>query len=248
MTTQVSTGVYDLDYFGSAATFLYIGDVWIDEITSLQYVCQQEKTPLYGYASQLFDTTAAGRVLVTGSFSINFKEQGYLWAVLRRYFQINADITGFSSEYDGNLTSNKLPITKSSQSTEMMRSTIERLVDGKITKSEQYKFYNDIAGYLTVGDNATKKKDSIFESIMNTFEDEIWQSDSKTLNSQTRRTDDNKFDGFDIYCIWGNYANPAANRTVQKISGVRLLSQGKRIMIGPEPIGEEYSFLAQSVQ
>lgn len=248
MAQQVSKGIYDLDYYNSSQSFLYIGDVLIDEVTSLQYVTQQEKTPIYGYASQLFDTTSAGRVLVTGSFTINFKEQGYLWAVLRRYFQIQSSITGISTaQQDAALLNNKEPIVTGSNATKMSRLAIERLIEGNLTKTERYKFYNELAGYATI--EVDSPKDRTFEDIMDAFEDEIWQTEetNDTLNSQIRRTDANVFDNFDIHCIWGNYAQPNTNHTVQKIIGVRLTSQGKRIMIGDGPIQEEYSFIAQSV-
>lgn len=78
-------GVYRQEYFSGSQCGIYIGDIYVDEVTFLQYMIHQSKTPIYGYASQLLDAVAPGVVLVEGSMSVNFKEAGYLWLVLARY-------------------------------------------------------------------------------------------------------------------------------------------------------------------
>lgn len=257
------TTVYDLDYFSGSQMFLYIGDVWIDEVTSLQYVTRQEKQPIYGYASQLYDDVAAGRVIVQGSFTINYKEQGYLWAVLRRWKDITENIAlpglnlttkrdiARQENRDRALLANRLgggsgrPVV-GSNGTRISRASIERLVRGEATTQERNDFYNQLAGYATF--DVDSPRDKTFEDIAEIFEDQIWtQPDNNNLNNQIRRTDDNRFDGFDMYVVFGNYANPKANHTVQKIIGVNLLTQGKSVMINGMPIQEEYSFFARTV-
>lgn len=254
---QVYTKVYDLEYFSGAQLFIYIGDVWIDEITSFQYRTIQTKTPLYGYASQLWDTCAAGHVIVQGAFTINFKEQGYLWAVLRRFKGISEAAAGLedkrSASRDKRLALQKKksgpiggrPATGSNINA-ISRASIERLVQGNVTRKEKYEFYNSLAGYATF--DIKNPKDKVFEDIAEVFEDQVWTvNDNNTLNSQLRRTDSNEFDNFDIYVVFGNYANKKANHTVQKIIDVRLTSQGKTIVIDGQPIQESYEFIAQTV-
>src|SRR5678809_314400 len=94
-TQTVGSSIYDLDYFSSQQAALYIGDVFVDEVIALSYSVQQSKTPIYGYASQLFDAVSHGTVIVQGQFSVNFKESGYLWLILHRYkrFQNAVDET-----------------------------------------------------------------------------------------------------------------------------------------------------------
>src|SRR3990167_7047716 len=89
MDTPIFNRVIDRDYFTGTQASIYIGDVYVDEVVSYAYSVQQTKTPIYGYASQLFDAVSAGPVLVTGNFSINFKESGYLYLILMRYKQFN---------------------------------------------------------------------------------------------------------------------------------------------------------------
>ena len=79
-------------YSGSQAS-IFIGDLWVDDICDWQYQINYSAAPIYGYGSQLYSHVAEGRVLVQGSFSINFREPNYLWAILKRYdFKSAADI------------------------------------------------------------------------------------------------------------------------------------------------------------
>jgi hypothetical protein len=248
---------------GNAAA-IYIGDIWIDEVSSFSYTTSQDKSPLYGYASQQFDDTAAGHVLVQGQFTINYKEQGYLWLVLRRWFNIGAAQTYFSAKGIRDpllarkakiLTREKLgasgdgiggrPII-GSNGTKVSRATVERLLQGRTSRQERYNFYQSLTGHATASPGTGG--DKIFEDIVEAFEDQVWKyPGNKQLLEQIRRTDDNIFDGFDMYVTFGNYSNPKANHTAQKIVGVRLLSQGKSIVIDGNPIQEQYSFIARTV-
>ena len=257
---QLHTAIYDLDYFTGSQCFLYIGDVWIDEVTSLQYEQTQEKTSLFGYASQLRDDVAAGHVNVRGTFSINFKESGYLWIILRRHFNAASDATYGANEglKSPNYKDAKLGITSSktikdrravwgSNGTRIARESIERIAQGNATRGEEYQFYQDMAGFATMG--VSSPKDKVFEDIVEEFEDQIWSKsiNNYDLNNQIRRSDDNAFDGFDIYVVFGNYSTPGANHTVNKIIGVTLTGVSKSVMIDGSPIQEVYEFTAQSV-
>lgn len=260
MPNQVNTTVFDLDYYSAAQCFLYIGDVWVDEVTSLQYTVQQSKTPLYGYASQLWDDCAAGHVIVQGGFSINFKEQGYLWAVLRRYHNIQGNAVGFStSNNDRNLTRqrkgtrrdqpelvNERGVRVGSNGTAINRQTIERVVQGEVRRGDRFDFYQKLSGYSTF--KTSSPRDRAFEDIAEAFEDQVWEPKitNNDLNSQLRRTDSNEFDNFDMYVVFGNYANPKANHTVNKIIDVRLTGQSKTIQVGGGPVQEFYSFYART--
>lgn len=252
---QVNTSIYDLEYFSSSSAAIYIGDVWVDEITSIEYVCRQNKTPIYGYASQLFDATSKGHVLVSGSFSINFKEQGYLWAVLKRWFKMGVE-GGILSPAQGKYLLNDKRNTnangtggaplKGSNGTTISRATIERLVSGTATKKERYEAYTAMAGFASY--SVPNGQDKIFEDICEVFEDQVWNiGDNEILNSQLRRVDDNAFDGFDIYVVFGNMSVPNQNHTCCKLTDIRILSHGKSIAVGEAPILEVYSFLGKSV-
>lgn len=69
---------YPYDYFCGTQSKVFFGDIWVDDIVTIQYNVKQDKEPIYGYASQNFDAVARGVILVQGSFTIAFKEMGYL--------------------------------------------------------------------------------------------------------------------------------------------------------------------------
>lgn len=65
-------------YYSGAQAQIYFEDVFIDEMTSLQFTTVTNKAPIYGYHSIYFDTVAEGNLIIQGSFSINFVQAGYL--------------------------------------------------------------------------------------------------------------------------------------------------------------------------
>lgn len=248
----------DREYFNSTVAQIYIGDIWIDEITSIGYSFTQNKTPIYGYASQLFDDVSYGQGLVNGAFTINFKEQGYLWVVLRRWFNMTKDLiegTGrtdpLTARQSRILNRQKLGTDETgiggrpiigSNGNKVSRTGIERMLSDKMTRQERYEYYQSLAGYATVSNGIDKK----FEDIVEVFEDQVWSglSDDQ-LYKQIRTTEDNMFDGFDIYITLGNYANPYANHTAVKLENVRLVGRTMQIQVDDDVIQEKYEFIAR---
>src|SRR6478736_6604519 len=84
--------IYDTQYFSGTQASLFIGDVYIDDLVSYAFTCTTTKTPIYGYASQLFDAVSKGTVIVNGTFSINYKQAQYLYLVLMRYKNLIAAV------------------------------------------------------------------------------------------------------------------------------------------------------------
>jgi hypothetical protein len=72
-------------YFTIAGARIYIGNLFIDELASIQYVLQDNAVPIYGYASRYVDAYAQGHSLVQGQLSINFVTEGYLYTVMNEY-------------------------------------------------------------------------------------------------------------------------------------------------------------------
>lgn len=69
---------YKYDYYSGADCKIFFGDIWVDDIVTVQWTAHQSKTPIYGYASQHYNAVAKGQILVQGTLSITFKETGYL--------------------------------------------------------------------------------------------------------------------------------------------------------------------------
>lgn len=72
-------------YFTTAAARIYIGNMFIDELVTLQSALQDNALPIYGYASRFADAYGQGRSLVQGQFTINFVTEGYLYTILNEY-------------------------------------------------------------------------------------------------------------------------------------------------------------------
>lgn len=72
-------------YFTMSQARMYIGGLFINELNSLQWALQDNKIPIYGYASRFLDAKAQGKSLVQGQFTINFISEGYLLVALQNY-------------------------------------------------------------------------------------------------------------------------------------------------------------------
>lgn len=75
----------DGKYFTTTQARLYIGNLFVDEMDTLQVALQANKIPVYGYASEDFDAVGRGKRLVQGQLAINFISEGYLYTVLSEY-------------------------------------------------------------------------------------------------------------------------------------------------------------------
>lgn len=74
-------------YFTVVGVNIYIGNLFIDEVNSLQYALQDNAIPIYGYASRYVDAYGQGRSLVQGQLTINFVTEAYLYTVMKQYQQ-----------------------------------------------------------------------------------------------------------------------------------------------------------------
>lgn len=75
-------------YFTIVGARMYIGNLFIDELSSVQYALQDNAIPVYGYASRFADAYGQGRSLVQGQLTLNFVTEGYLFTVLQQYQQL----------------------------------------------------------------------------------------------------------------------------------------------------------------
>jgi hypothetical protein len=101
MATQVSTQMQQLwmsdfgsrypnsySYYSGSTIVLYMGNkLLLDECAFISYDLQQNKRPIYGYASQYWDAIAKGTILVQGSLGINYFDNKYLFVLLWEAYQ-----------------------------------------------------------------------------------------------------------------------------------------------------------------
>lgn len=224
--TSPGKQVYDYDHYSGANVSLYIGDIWIDEITSIKYQVMQNKRPIYGYASYHYDFVAKGTSLVEGMFTINFKESGYLYYVLNRIQEAGAN---------AHLTPTDLV---DGQTRPIDKNTIERFLEKPMDRIK----YQDISDIASLPDDK-------FENYAEAFEDTVWGKSGETLDSVAstdhRRVD--HMDSFDIFLVYGNMDDHTSNHTVKRIQKVELVGQSQLIEVSGEPIQEAYTFIARDV-
>jgi hypothetical protein len=79
-----TTDTFNSSYYSGLDSRIYAGDVFLDEIISLEYRMQEAVMPLFDYAAYTWNTVVHGSRRVEGSFTINFKRNGYLFELLRQ--------------------------------------------------------------------------------------------------------------------------------------------------------------------
>lgn len=71
-------------YVSTAQGKLYLDGILIDECYDIQYSYKELKEPIFGYNSKYYDYLLPGNVIIIGSFTINYKHDGYLSAILNK--------------------------------------------------------------------------------------------------------------------------------------------------------------------
>jgi hypothetical protein len=109
--------------------------------------------------------------------------------------------------------------------------------------------------------------DKSFEDIAEKFEDMLWRgnrnfdavghdfqgpnigglglADANTDHMMYRRGD--QYPPFDIWVLYGDVTNAAANHTIKRIIKAEIVGQGQAIYVGGEPIKEQYRFIARNL-
>ena len=267
---NVGRRVYEYDYFSGSQIGIYVGDVFVDDIASISFEIAQNKAPIYGYSSRFYDAIAEGTVIVQGELFVNYKEQGYLWAILDRYH----------SKLQSANEKDKVRNAATRRTIEQLLQDERRLLDGTGATLDEalaavdeglykgglpsgsepidiFNLYKDLAAL----------EDDAFEDVAERFEYIIWDKDQKDFEqgnalidpsvqterkyaedagqlSQFRRPD--QFPPFDIWITYGDITNPRANSTLTKLIGVSLTGSSQTIQISGEPILERYTFFAKN--
>jgi len=74
--------IFPREYFSGIDCYVSFNNIPIDEIVAIEFALQEPIIPIYGYASYTYDAVAHGSRLVTGSFTITFKESLYIRSAL----------------------------------------------------------------------------------------------------------------------------------------------------------------------
>lgn len=72
----------DSAYWSGLDLRAYVNGLYLEELVGIQYALQESVTPVYGYGSYTYDIIMRGSRLVQGALTVNFKEPGYLKALI----------------------------------------------------------------------------------------------------------------------------------------------------------------------
>lgn len=203
-------------YFSGAQTSIYIGDIWIDDINSINYTVQQSTTPIYGYGSQHYDLLPKGQILISGSFRINFKEPNYLWIALKaaQRYQIDAETVKRKKIDDAKIDWQKTNVSFEQDK----RNNLDIFLSGDGPSIEALK-----ARFST-------PKVSSLTDIPKSAGSNIQENMNHSL--------------FNITLGYGTSLN-SNNNIGEMLEGVMIVGSAKQIETTGQPIQEEYQFIAR---
>lgn len=203
----LSDTLYEYDYYTGSQVLCYFGPVLLDDMVRIGWSVSQQRTPIYGYASQYYKALCAGNVLVNGSFWIAFKESGYVPIILRhlgRDYYDNQPVyrspavspRGGSHNAEslaggaGLWESNRI-VHGANQAGNVQRAGVERLVRQAQTNPDNADVQDDLRDLaLELG----RVEDERFEDLAEVFEDVIWYGGNRPGNSRNATLSDN-FEG-----------------------------------------------------
>lgn len=217
-------------YYAGTDIRIYFGDHWVDEIVEIEFSLQEQVAPIFGYASHTWDAIARGNRFVQGSFSINFKEVGYLQTILN---SLSSKQTQSGAHINLNTFNKSLPYTDTMGRAQVGMS-VDKLVSNFDTLAEDYE--KALWG-------ESNKQSGILDDRKN---DTFFYNTNSSSKNQTL-----KDHGFNILITYGQTGDIArgdeSHQTAQTIVGVQLNGMSTRVDPSGNPVQEVYSFIAKDL-
>lgn len=222
------------DFYSGSQITVWIGNIMIDDIVSIQWTRSQGKKPIYGYASQQFDAVAKGIVLIQGNFVVNFRQAGYIAMVMSEIQKIYGETTDKQSLS----TVNNL-IGLHLRNGTFGPKTSQELID--LGNSPDFGILANEYSRIMWGPGPEDKIDSPSTGI----------SVSSPYSADVQQQINLK-DGFTIQITYGNTSGASSNTlndymqsTTKTLVGVHLVGESQGIVVGGQPTMEQYDFIAR---
>lgn len=218
------------DYYSGSQITVWFGDILVDDISAIQWSRSQNKKPIYGYASQQFDSVAKGTVIIQGSFVTNFRQSGYLSMVMDR----------IKSIYGNNANPQFWPEIKRVIGQHLKNGTF-----GPVTAQEIQDLGNS-SDFLTL---CKAYEDTIWGGGI---PGDDGQPQTVRYGPADVQQHNDLPDGFTVLITYGNtYGNEARTlndymqSTTKSLVGVHLVGESQSIQVGGQPVLEQYDFIAR---
>ncbi|WP_257146744.1 hypothetical protein [Priestia megaterium] len=216
-------------YYSGTDIRIYFGDLWVDEIVEIEWSLQEQIAPIFGYSSYTWDRVARGNRFVQGSFSINFKEAGYLQTVIN---SLSSEMTDESewfslSEFESGGGKNETGFNHKDTPVEYVINNFQSLAD-----DYEKALWGESSNSSSLVDS--RRTDTFFNGL--------------NANSKNKAMKDH---GFNILLTYGNAPDPSRGgvgyKTAQTIVGVQLTGVSQRVDPSGTPISEVYTFIAKDI-
>lgn len=234
---------YDDFYPAGTQAKVFFGSVWVDDLVSIQWDAVEQKAPLYGYNSDVFDGVAPGTKIVQGVLTIAFKKAGYISAILTSlrkrgigsldpvgdYKRAKADIRNEQRRLSWRQTISTAPLTgalEDSVSAVPRTNKIEQLLD-----------------------LAKQDDTSLYDLISQNLRNSMW---GNTRSNPFTVTDHDKSEtglkvvrGFDIFITYGHPEGDQKDFTKKLIENCHITAVRQQFGATGEPIMEGYTFFGK---
>jgi hypothetical protein len=226
------------DYYSGSQVSIFLGDVWLNDISMIEFQLTQNKTPFYGYKSQNYDVMAKGVQIIDGVFSMAYTHTNYLNMVISKYLETTNPGSG--------------PVVSSTSLIQYINDVKSGKVDTDLVNlSYGTRVADGTAASLQRKDNAFVNQ--TFVQKQQQLEQYFWGTQSGA-DQHKILTPDN-LPSFDITIAFGNYPKdrPSAqdeflsSHTIKVLSSVEIVGYSMQLAITGEPIQEVYAFKARAM-
>jgi len=274
---RVEYQLFPEEYFSGSDITIYMGDIWVADISRISFSLQEAVRPIYGYASYTWDEVARGSRMVQGQFVIPFKKSGYIHTVLGHIGQLVSNAEGGMASFK-----NQMPMIARLMNIETQ--------DELVSSNKPPRFIADVREeieFLLERYHGSDKKNEPGISLMQAesrlhhYESEVWgRHYSKDVDRRyqtyfyTDRTaasyggeEKGRWDwqkvfkarGPSIYITYGpidgavydDYSitqqGVPFHYTVKALHNIQFNSIGQNIDANGNPIEEVYAFIAQDI-
>lgn len=234
---------YTTDYYAGNQVCLFMGNLWLTDITSIQFQSQQQKTPFWGYKSQKFDKLARGTQIIQGVLSMNYIHTNYLNMAVTAYLKTTINL-------------NAIPA-----GSQVKQSDIQNFASNLIANNGtidpttlQYTTSGNLANSLS---NSNSPLNSLsFDEVISQFEAYFWGANPSAGGKQEVIAADN-LPPFDITITYGGYPKDRvgtqgsndefqSSHTTKVLSYVSITGHSQQLGITGEPIQDIFTFIARS--